>query len=377
MEYLYETCSGLLVFFSFSLLTKRKKSLSELIFSSWILLLLITVISFIFYAKGLSGRYPVFITLICDTHLLHGAFLYLYVSAFMNADFRLKKRHLWHLAPMLFQTVAKLYLNYVAGVMECYQEGGCVEEDNIYVSLTSLYKYLVLGGYIFFTWKQVLEFKNNAITPRDQMRYQWIYQIILGVSFLYAGVLLLNVGRYLWPSFFWDRMLLGNILTTLFIFIFLYIGNSYAYIFVSPSKNRFKNLSEAFNPANCQIRPQPDQMADVLRLLDELMMNEKPYTKGQITIKELSEITGIPSATISQTINTLTGKSVTDYINQYRVNLLKEKMTDPKNQHLKIMVLAEECGFNSQATLGRIFKQFTGMTPSQFQKEKKPDSHSI
>ncbi len=330
---------------------------------------MVTVVSFFLHAKGLSGRFPVFITLICDSHLLHGAFMYIYVLAFTNPAFRLKPAHLLHLLPMLFQILAKLYLNYGVGEMECYQEGGCVEEDNIYVWLTYSYKYLVLGIYILVVWKRVLENKKNAVSPRDQMRHQWIRQIILGVSFLYAGVLLLNIGRILLPDVFWERMLLGNTLTTLFIFIFLYLGNSYAYIFVSPSKSRFKNLSESFNPNNCQLRLQEDQMTKVFIQLEELMNREKPFTKGALTTKDLAELCGIPSATISQSINTLTGKSVTDYINQYRVNLFKEKISDPKNQHFKIMVLAEECGFQSKSTLVRIFRQFTGVTPSQFLKD--------
>lgn len=317
----------------------------------------------------MSGRFPVFITLICDSHLLHGAVMYIYVLAFTNPAFRLRPQHLWHLTPALFQIAAKLYLNYVVGLMECYQEGGCVEEDNIYVTLTYVYKYIVLGFYILLTWKVVTEDKKNAISPRDQMRHQWIRQIILGVSFLYAGILLLHAGRYLMPNLFWERMLLGNTLTTLFIFIFLYLGNSYAYLFVSPSKHRFKNLSESFNPNNCQQKSPEDQKAKVFNQLEQLMKNEQPFTKGQLTIKDLSEMTGIPSATISQSVNTLTGKSVTDYINQYRVELLKQKITDPKNRHLKIMVLAEECGFQSKSTLVRIFRQFTGVTPSQFLKE--------
>ncbi len=370
MEYLYIVCCGLLVFFSISLITKKNKAFSELVFSGWIILLIITVFSFFLYTKGLAGRFPVFITLICDSHLLHGAIMYVYVLAFTNSAFRLQPKHFWHLAPALFQILVKLYLNYAAGLMECYQEGGCVEEDNIFVSLTYLYKYVVLGFYIFLTWKVVLKDKKNAISPRDEMRHQWIRQIILGVSFLYLGILLLHAGRYMLPNVFWERMLWGNTLTTLFIFIFLYLGNSYAYLFVSPSKHRFKNLSESFNPNNCQQKAPEDQMTGAFNQLETLMKNEKPYTKGPLTVKDLSELTGIPSTIISQSVNTLTGKSVTDYINQYRVNLFKEKISDPKNQHYKIMVLAEECGFQSKSTLVRIFRQFTGVTPSQYLKEK-------
>jgi AraC-like DNA-binding protein len=164
-------------------------------------------------------------------------------------------------------------------------------------------------------------------------------------------------------------MLFGNTLTTLFIFIFLYIGNSYTYLFVSPSKNRFVNLSESFNPANCQQIIQPNEMQEIYNRVNAFMEQEKPFVKGQLTLKELSELTGIPSASISQSINKLTGKSVTDFINRHRVELLKSKIANPENQKYKLMILAEECGINSKATLNRIFKQHTDQTPGEYLKK--------
>jgi AraC-like DNA-binding protein len=368
MEYLYIVCIGLLVFFSFSLFTKKNKALSERIFSFWIVLLLITVISFFIYAKGLARNYPVFITLICDSHLLHGAFLHIYVLAFTNPSFKFRRSHLWNLIPMLVQIIFKLYLNFMVGEMQCYQEGGCVEDDNIYVTSTNIYKYLVLGIYILLTWRVVLKYKNEAIAPRDLMRLEWVRQITMGVSFLYFGILLLQIGRYLFPVLFWERMLLGNTLTTLFIYIFLYLGNSYAYLFVSPSRSRFKNLSESFNPQACRQNIDNEEMGSIFKNLNEFMNKEKPFVKGQLTLKELSEMTGIPSISISQSINNLTGKSVIDYINTFRVNLLKEYLANPKNKNYKILALAEECGFTSKTTLIRIFRQHTGMTPGEFLK---------
>lgn len=110
---------------------------------------------------------------------------------------------------MIIQIIAKLYLNYVLEEMECYQQGGCVEDDNIYVTLTYIYKYLVLGIYIFFTWKVVNNYKKSATTPRDQMRHQWVKQITQGVTYLFFGILLLQIGRYVYPILFWEKCYLG------------------------------------------------------------------------------------------------------------------------------------------------------------------------
>ena len=366
MEYLYVICLGLLLFFSISLISKKQKSLSEWIFTIWIAVLVITVCSFIMHVKGLSGKYPVFNTLICDSHLVHGAILYVYVLAFTNSKFKLKPVHYWHLLPVLLFMSIKFLLNAVFDKMQCYNSGVCIEESNFYVTMTYIYKYLVLGVYIYLSRKEVLRFKKQVNTPRDFNRHEWVKQISLGVIFLYLGILVLYIGRHLFPELFWEQAFLGNTLTTLFILIFLYIGNSYAYLFVSPSKVHFKNLSETFNPANCKKTIHPGQAEELIANIRAYMEKEKPFVKGPLTLKSLSELTGMPATSISQAINNSTGRSVTDFINKYRVDLLKEKIKDPKNRNYTIMALASDCGFSSKTTLIRIFKQHVGLTPSAY-----------
>jgi len=366
MEYLYVICIGLLIFFSFSLLTRKNKPLSEKIFSFWIILLLITVVSFFVYVKSLAHQYPVFIALICDSHLLHGALLYLYIRAFTDPAFRLRKSHLWHITPMLLLVAGKLFMNFITGDMQCYSEGGCIGEENIFVSIAYIYKYLVLGGYILASWQLVNNYRKNASSPREQMRSEWVRQISLGVTFLYFGILLIQIGRYTFPDLFWESMLLGNILTTLFIFIFLYLGNSYAYLFIAPSRKRFVNLSESFNQANCKQQEIIDELKVIYNRLELLMHEEQPYLQPQLSLKALAEsISAIPQL-ISQAINRYAGCNFNEYINGYRVEKLKATLSDPANKNFKIMALAADCGFSSKSTLIRIFKKRTGLTPGEF-----------
>ena len=373
MEYLYIICIGLLIFFSFSLLSKKNKPLSEKIFSVWIILLLVTVVSFFLYVKGMARQYPVFITFICDSHLLHGALLLLYLKAFTDSSFRLNSSHLVHLIPMIIMVAGKLFLNYVVGEMQCYKEGGCIEEDNIYVGMTFLYKYLVLGGYIAASWKVVGNYRQKAAAPREKMRLEWVRQISLGVTFLYFGILMITAGRFLFPDLFWERMLLGNILATLFIFIFLYIGNSYTYLFVSPSKKRFMNLSESFNPAQCRNHQQEDVLNQTFRKLERLMQESRPYLQPQLGLQEIARKVDVPPAQISQAIQRFAGANFNEYINRYRVEHLKALLEQPVYWNYKIMALAADSGFSSKSSLIRIFKKETGMTPGQFLQEQKKE----
>ncbi|MEO0469784.1 MAG: helix-turn-helix domain-containing protein, partial [Bacteroidota bacterium] len=67
-------------------------------------------------------------------------------------------------------------------------------------------------------------------------------------------------------------------------------------------------------------------------------------------------------------INTIGKKAFYDFVNQYRVGHFKLLLRDPNQQHLTILALGLESGFNSKASLNRIFKQHTGLSPREYQK---------
>ena len=61
-------------------------------------------------------------------------------------------------------------------------------------------------------------------------------------------------------------------------------------------------------------------------------------------------------------------KSFNEFVNYYRVEAIKTKLQDEAANNLTIAGVAMECGFNSQATFQRTFKDLTGMSPSEFRK---------
>jgi AraC-like DNA-binding protein len=55
-----------------------------------------------------------------------------------------------------------------------------------------------------------------------------------------------------------------------------------------------------------------------------------------------------------------------DFVNLYRVNEVKGLMKKDSTGDSKNYQLAYEAGFNSKATFYRIFKKFSGQTPSDY-----------
>jgi len=57
-------------------------------------------------------------------------------------------------------------------------------------------------------------------------------------------------------------------------------------------------------------------------------------------------------------------------VNDYRIEEVKIKLANFKNQSFTILALAFDSGFNSKSSFNNIFKKSTGVTPSQYVKMK-------
>ncbi|MCD4696832.1 MAG: helix-turn-helix domain-containing protein [Bacteroidales bacterium] len=55
-------------------------------------------------------------------------------------------------------------------------------------------------------------------------------------------------------------------------------------------------------------------------------------------------------------------------VNNYRVEEVKRLMAEGKHEHYTLLAIALEAGFNSKSSFNRIFKEFTGSTPSHYKK---------
>jgi AraC-like DNA-binding protein len=65
-------------------------------------------------------------------------------------------------------------------------------------------------------------------------------------------------------------------------------------------------------------------------------------------------------------INQYQKTNFNDFVNEYRIIAFKEKYGQPQYANYTIIGIAFECGFKSQPTFQRAFKQFTGCTPTDF-----------
>lgn len=100
--------------------------------------------------------------------------------------------------------------------------------------------------------------------------------------------------------------------------------------------------------------------------LEALMLNDKLFLDPELTIGHLAESLELPSNYVSQLLNEGTQKNFSEYINEYRLETFKTKVKDPSQQHLTILALAYDSGFNSKTVFNTRFKKSMGITPRAY-----------
>ncbi|MDB4292537.1 helix-turn-helix domain-containing protein [Maribacter sp.] len=103
--------------------------------------------------------------------------------------------------------------------------------------------------------------------------------------------------------------------------------------------------------------------------LNEKMKSDKYYLNPDLTLQSLAAELDLHANMISQTINEGLNKSFSDFVNEYRINAVIEKLSNTDYANITVLGMAYDSGFNSKTTFNRAFKKLTGKTPVAY-KEK-------
>lgn len=106
------------------------------------------------------------------------------------------------------------------------------------------------------------------------------------------------------------------------------------------------------------------------RLL-QWMDTQKPWLEEDLKLTDLADALETPAHRLSEVLNAGLGLSFFDFVNQYRVNAAKRMLSDPAFDGQKILAVGFDAGFANKATFYRVFKNFTGMTPSEYRTKHK------
>lgn len=112
-----------------------------------------------------------------------------------------------------------------------------------------------------------------------------------------------------------------------------------------------------------------------LKGLDEVKLYERIKTKLEaeelylnpnLSLKSLSDLLDTNTKYLSQVVNHCSGQNFQQFINEYRIERVKQLLCEGVHTYLTLFGVAQQCGFKNKSTFYKVFKDLTGSTPKDF-----------
>jgi len=282
-----------------------------------------------------------------------GPLIYFYVRSFSDPAFKFNKKYRIHFYPVLIDLVPYLTaLFYVTGLIFKFLPkndspwGHFIDQYDVYSDIP---RWLSISIYLWFANKYLKS--NSKAIP-------WLKQFIRMFT-IFQVIWLCYLIPYVIPRF-------SNRLVDFFDWYPVYVPMS-VLIYWLGIKGYIVSQAQNENQRNRKSSQLDRQLSEALvERLKKVMEEEKLWMDPALNLSILSAHTGIPAKTISAVLNQHLNKSFNEFINSYRIAAIKSRLLSSTNKNLTIAGLAYECGFNSQPTFQRAFKNIQGESPSEF-----------
>ncbi len=377
------------LFAAFVLLNKKRKQTADRLLVAWLLL-----ICFKFLILLMYDEYGEFFDVNFSTGFIplsFGPFLYLYTKNITDEESRFGLRDVLHAAPFFIMT--GFYFAFFQDRVDFSDHKYLLKDEYLGVRILyaaiyfiSIFTYTALTYRLLYLYRKSLVNKFSFESEKNQLRWLYFTAGLITATFaFYFSVGLVNA---LNGNPIVDSEFMANLGLTIMTFSVSYFGIKQEALF----RNREVYGEPESEPVKIEKEETPifqtptdsnpeekekykrsglkEEDADLFskRLLD-FMEKERPYLDAELTIQDLSAKINISKHYLTEILNNGLGKNFFTFINEYRIEEVKRKLSDSSFDHLTILGIAYDCGFNSKSSFNTLFKQYTGQTPSDFKKQ--------
>lgn len=290
-----------------------------------------------------------------ELYLISPVFLLGYGPAFYIATKRLISGPVgyfaaWHFLPML---LALPFTTYVQPI----------------IAIGTLWRI----AYALLTLKLIIEFNRQLAMQRsdaNEVSLTWLGWVI-GVSAFFNALDLLRLNFQ--PELGTHLNMIGYA-TSLFIF---FIVLCTLILILNHRRLGLETVANSIPPPTTIAAPtttsgakeSEESAADyqsLFAILDKEIRTRSWYALPRLTLNQLADLSGMSTRDISRSINLVAEMSFNDYINQHRIEQIKQALDNTTTDKTNLTDLALAAGFSSKATFNQSFKKAIGMTPSEY-----------
>lgn len=375
------------LFAAFVLFTKKRKKTADNILVLW---LLIIALKFIILLIGEAHK-EFFDTEFSQGYipLTFGPFLYLYTRQLTNPEAKLRLADWLHAIPFVLMTA--FYFGFFKDYIEFNDTKYLDNDAFLGVRLIYAVVFVVsIFSYVFLTYRMLISFRksmsNEFSFQTDKNRLKWLSYVSILISATFFIYFIIGVINALNKTQIFDAAYITNVGLTILAFSVSYFGIKQPTLFrevkvlsqetyntdgkaeSSPKAESGQTANETIEEKYLRSGLKQEEAEKILQKLLEYMETEKPYLNDELTIQELAAKLNVSKHHLTQILNINLGRNFFTFINEYRIEAVKKRLVDPNYDHLTILGIAYDCGFNSKSSFNGLFKQYTGVTPSEYRK---------
>jgi AraC-like DNA-binding protein len=304
-----------------------------------------------------------------------GPLLFFYTKALLDPSFRIGRKERRHFWPILLDVGSKLIgwtfiIGALTGLVNYDNRqwwGNLMDDYNVYADIP---RWLSITIYLWLAQRLIAQQEKANLTEEPQHHVRWL-KPLLQVWFGFQFIWLLFLIPYELPAFRNDLLdQVGWYPIYLPLAALIYWMGIRGYLHTFPTFQAPAFLATDRKAATASLATEIVQTT--IQSLQHAMERDKLYLDAELTVEKVGRHLGLPAKTISAVLNQHVGKSFNAFVNEYRIEEVKRRLFAPASQSSTLVGIAFDCGFNSQATFQRAFRNLTNQSPKEFLESQLP-----
>lgn len=291
-----------------------------------------------------------------------GPVIYLYTLSVTNPKFKLRKIHYLIFLPALFELIYYRTSFYRDGAnfldFDSQNPLQLIFTIQQWIGVIYSTSFMCLSIYVLFKYKKWL---YNSYSYTKNISLQWIYVPIISFVVFWFAWFIIRLTDILFFSGAYSNIYYYPMYIILSV-IALWIGFK-GYV---NSANKAIGFNVILKPKEKTPKHIISEYEQVAKNLENKMGEQKYYLNQELSLKMLSEKTGIQKDLLSKVINQHFKVNFHEFINSYRVKEFIKRIEMDKNKEFTFLAHAYDSGFASKSSFNSVFKKHTKKTPKEY-----------
>jgi putative ABC transport system permease protein len=299
--------------------------------------------------------------------LTTGPFFFFYVLKITQPEYKFGPKDLLHFSPLLLELGAQ-----ALKIKDSVKTGVATYKTPIFQQLNPVLQLLAFVSVVIYLYLayQLIErfYQQLKFSGGDRYRYQlhWLRSLLISFGLVWLLWIPFTAADY----FFYHYQLSIHAYYPLYLLLTAIAIWMAATAFLQQEEGILITPPPFLKPGL------PAEMKQSGIWLKRALQAGLYYQDPELSLSSLAEKLELGTHELSRIINTALKKNFNDLINEYRVADVVQKMQDPTYDHITLLGIAFESGFNSKTTFNRIFKQMTGKAPAEYKEYLKKERPS-